>query len=220
MRASCASLSEFVPGNARERASRVHGARGGLSPAHGWERELSSLVIPLRGSCELRAVEESDADELHALIEANRGHLARWLPWAAAQTHEHTVRFIRSAREQMAGDNGVQMAIIDEGRIVGMVGFHGIDWQHRATSLGYWLADNAQGRGTMTEAVRAMVTYALRACALNRVEIRASVENARSRALIERLGFRFEGVARKAFRLADGYHDDAVYSMLSCEWSG
>jgi ribosomal-protein-serine acetyltransferase len=111
------------------------------------------------------------------------------------------------------------MAIVDDGRIIGMVGFHGIDWQHRATSLGYWLAQRAQGRGTMTEAVRAMVAHALGVWELNRVEIRASVENARSRRLIERLGFHFEGVARKAFRLADGYHDDAVYSMLACEWS-
>jgi ribosomal-protein-serine acetyltransferase len=55
---------------------------------------------------------------------------------------------------------------------------------------------------------------------LNRVEIRASVENERSRALIERLGFHYEGAARQAFRLADGYHDDAVYSMLAAEWPG
>ena len=53
---------------------------------------------------------------------------------------------------------------------------------------------------------------------LNRVEIRASVENQPSRALIERLGFHYEGIARQAFRLADGFHDDAVYSMLAAEW--
>ena len=37
-------------------------------------------------------------------------------------------------------------------------------------------------------------------------------------ALIERLGFQYEGAARQAFRLADGYHDDAVYSMLATDW--
>jgi ribosomal-protein-serine acetyltransferase len=128
------------------------------------------------------------------------------------------MQFIRSAQAQVAENNGLQMAIVDAGRIVGVVGFHAIDWRHRSTSLGYWLAQDAQGRGTMTEAVRAMVDHALGAWKLNRVEIRASVENARSRALIERLGFHFEGVARKAFRLPDGYHDDAVYSTLACEW--
>jgi ribosomal-protein-serine acetyltransferase len=70
----------------------------------------------------------------------------------------------------------------------------------------------------MSAAVRAMLDQALIAWTLNRVEIRASVENNRSRALIERLGFRYEGLARQAFRLADGYHDDAVYSTLAAEW--
>jgi ribosomal-protein-serine acetyltransferase len=130
------------------------------------------------------------------------------------------LEFIRSARAQVAESNGCQMAIVDGGRIIGMVGFHGVDWQHRSTSLGYWLARDAQGKGTMTEAVRGMVDYALRAWKLNRVEIRANVENARSRAVIERLGFHYEGVARQAFRLADGFHDDAVYSMLASDWPG
>lgn len=167
----------------------------------------------------LRLLEESDVDELYALIEANRARLAKWLPWAGDQTHEGTLQFIRATRAQIAENNGFQAAILDGERIVGVVGFHAIDWQHRSTSLGYWLAEAFQGRGTMSEAVCAMVDQALSVWRLNRVEIRASVENARSRALIERLGFRYEGAARQAFRLADGYHDDAVYSMLAAEWS-
>jgi ribosomal-protein-serine acetyltransferase len=166
----------------------------------------------------LRALEESDADELYALIDANRSYLARWLPWAAGQTRESTLEFIRATGRQLGEHNGFQAAIVDGGRIVGVIGFHGIDWHHRSTSIGYWLAQNAQGQGTMTEAVSAMVSQALGGWELNRVEIRASVENERSRALIERLGFHYEGAAREAYRLADGYHDDAVYSMLAAEW--
>jgi ribosomal-protein-serine acetyltransferase len=166
----------------------------------------------------LRPIEESDAQELYALAEQNRDYLARWLPWASAQTREGMLEFARAAAQQILERNGAQRALIEREAIIGMVGVHGIDWQHRSTSLGYWLAEHAQGKGAMTEAVRAMVHQALRVWRLNRVEIRASVENARSRALIERLGFRYEGEAREAFLLPDGYHDDAVYAMLSCEW--
>jgi ribosomal-protein-serine acetyltransferase len=173
-------------------------------------------VLP--GGQVLRVLEESDADELYALMDANRAELARWLPWAAGQTRAGTLEFIRAGRAQIVRRDGLQAAIVARGRIVGAVGFHGVDWQHRSASLGYWLAHDAQGQGMMTAAVRAMVTHALRAWGLNRVEIRASVENERSRALIERLGFRYEGIARQAFRLADGFHDDAVYSMLAAEW--
>jgi hypothetical protein len=41
----------------------------------------------------LRLLGETDARELHGLIEANRTYLARWLPWAASQTFEDTLDF-------------------------------------------------------------------------------------------------------------------------------
>jgi ribosomal-protein-serine acetyltransferase len=193
-----------------------------LSFAHDALHSSATVEVPdtlaLSDARALRVLEESDLDELHALIEANRSHLAKWLPWAAEQTRERTLEFIRATCIQVAQNNGFQAAIRDTGRVVGVIGFHGIDWHHRSTSIGYWLAAEAQGRGTMTQALRAMVHHALRVWALNRVEIRASVENERSRALIERLGFEFEGVARQAFRLPNGYHDDAVYSMLRADW--
>jgi len=70
----------------------------------------------------------------------------------------------------------------------------------------------------MTEAVAAMVDHAFAEWGLNRVEIRLDVENARSRALAERLGFTREGVLRQAMWVARDFHDDAVYSMLAGEW--
>jgi ribosomal-protein-serine acetyltransferase len=175
--------------------------------------------IALPGGTELRLLRESDVDELHALIESNREHLARWLPWAAEQTHADTARFVDWSVAQAREGNGFQAAIVRDARIAGVIGFHGIDRQHSSTSIGYWLAEGAQGRGTMTAALRAMVDEAFTSWGLHRVEIRASVENERSRALIERLGFRFEGVARGAFRLGGEFRDDAVYAMLADEWS-
>src|SRR5438132_14217274 len=107
--------------------------------------------LELSGARHLRPIEDGDADELHALIEANRGHLGRWLAWAQPQTPAQTREFIARAHRQRAANDGFQGAIIEDGRIVGMVGFHGIDWPNRATSLGYWLDYGAQGKGTMTE---------------------------------------------------------------------
>jgi ribosomal-protein-serine acetyltransferase len=179
----------------------------------------ASPSFELRDGCRLRALEERDAVELHALIEVNRGHLARWMPWAAGQTAADTVNFIRSTRRQLADGDGLQCVLTAGAAIVGVVGFHGVDWLNRATSLGYWLAAAAQGRGTMTFAVRALVDHAVGAWELNRVEIRADVENLRSRAIPERLGFKLEGTLRQAQRLGDSYGDQVVYAMLAREWA-
>jgi len=152
-------------------------------------------------------------------VEANRDHhLARWMPWATGQTLEDTLAFTRRTREQLASNDGFQTAVIGDGRIVGVIGFHGISWEHRSTSIGYWLAESAQGRGTMTRSVRALVDHALRTWRLHRVEIRAAVDNTRSRAIPERLGFAQEGVAREVERVGERYVDQVVYSMLASEW--
>ena len=71
----------------------------------------------------------------------------------------------------------------------------------------------------MTEAVRALVDQALGPWRLRRVEIRAAVENHRSRAIPERLGFHQEGVLRQAERIGDRYVDHVVYAMDATAWS-
>jgi len=173
------------------------------------------LTFELFDDCHLRLLEEADADELYALIDANREHLARWMPWAAGQTLDGTRGFIRATRKQLAGNDGFQVAIVRGGRIAGVCGFHAVDWQHRSTSIGYWLSEREQGHGLMTRAVRALVDHALGSWGLHRVEIRAAPENARSRAIPERLGFREEGVLRDAERVGDRYLDSVVYGRLA-----
>jgi ribosomal-protein-serine acetyltransferase len=179
---------------------------------------MTRLSLP--AAPQLRLLEPSDAAELHALVEANRAYLARWLPWAEGQTRVETEAFIRGAGEQFAARNGFQAALVPEGPIAGVVGYHAIDWANRSTSLGYWQAEASQGRGTMTEAVRVLTDHALRDWGLHRVEIQAAPENLRSRAIPERLGFLQEGVLREAERVGGRYLDGVLYGMLAADWPG
>jgi ribosomal-protein-serine acetyltransferase len=164
-------------------------------------------------------LEESDAAELYALIDSSRAYLSEWMPWAAGQTLDGTLQFIRLTRRQLADNNGFQAAIVCGGEIVGVVGFHAVDWANRATSIGYWLGERHQGRGTMTRAVRALVDHAFSVWGLNRVEIRAAPDNVRSRAIPERLGFVEEGTLSGAERIGDTYLDNVVYAMLASRWA-
>lgn len=168
----------------------------------------------------MRLLAEADAEELHALIVANREHLARWMPWAGAQTLAGTRSFLAGASARLARGDGYDAAILANGSIVGVAGFHYVSWTHRATSLGYWLAASEQGRGTMTAAVAALLRQSFAHWALHRVEIRAALGNARSRAVPLRLGFRQEGVLREVELLREGYVDHAVYALLEHEWRG
>jgi ribosomal-protein-serine acetyltransferase len=165
----------------------------------------------------MRPITESDAKELYELVDRNRSHLADWMPWAAAQTLDGTAEFIRTAINQERDGDGLQVAVIVDGTIAGVLG-HEIDRANRATRIGYWLAEDQQGRGLMTAAVNRLVKHAFDQMRLNRVEIEVATNNLRSRALAERLGFREEGVLREAQRFAEGdYRDLVVYSMLASE---
>jgi ribosomal-protein-serine acetyltransferase len=181
---------------------------------------LGAMRLSISASCRLRLLEESDAAELHALIEANRELLARWLPWAAEQTFEDTLDFIRRTGEQLTGNDGIQLAIACAGKIAGVVGYREVNWERRTTSLGYWLGAEHQGRGTMTEAVRALVDHAVSGWGLDRVEIRAAVENRRSRAIPERLGFRLEQTLPEAETVGGRALDSAVYAISAADWPG
>ncbi len=174
--------------------------------------------LEIADNCYLRLFDEADAQELHGLIESNRAYLARWLPWARNQDFDDTLGFIRRTRSQLSDNDGFQLAVIVAEGIVGVIGYLGVDWVNRSTRIGYWLDEGHQGEGTMTAAVRFLVDHALSVWDLNRVEIRVAVENRRSHAIPERLGFHREGTLRQAELIDGRYLDSVVYSMLEADW--
>jgi len=167
----------------------------------------------------LKLLELQDAPPVYGLIDSGREYLRQWLPWVDQTLRvEDTARFIQTALGQFAASNGFQAGILYRGQLVGVIGFHQIDWHNRTTALGYWLGAAYQGKGIMTRAAQAMVDIAFDEYHLNRVEIQAAVENRKSRAVAERLGFKEEGVVRQVEWIADHFVDHVVYGMLAAEW--
>jgi RimJ/RimL family protein N-acetyltransferase len=86
---------------------------------------------------------------------------------------------------------------------------------------GTWLAPKAQRSAVNTEAKLLMLTHAFGTWRVRRVSLKTDARNARSRAAIERLGARFDGVLRAHMPAADGgLRDSAYYSVLDTEWPG
>jgi ribosomal-protein-serine acetyltransferase len=67
----------------------------------------------------------------------------------------------------------------------------------------------------VSEAVQALVDHAFGQWKLHRVQIRAATDNARSRAIPERLGFEQEGLLREAEKVGDRYQDLVLYAKLA-----
>ena len=108
--------------------------------------------------------------------------------------------------------------IFRDGQMCGAIALHTIDFQHRNTSIGYWIDAASEGRGIVTRACRAIVTEAFRSYGVHRVVIQCGTGNAKSSGIPRRLGFIEEGVLREAQWLADHWVDLRVFSMLEQDW--
>jgi RimJ/RimL family protein N-acetyltransferase len=100
------------------------------------------------------------------------------------------------------------------GRVLGSIGLGGpVDG---ICEIGYWLRADARGQGVTTRALVLLSRAALDREGVERVQLRADVENASSRKVAEKAGFRLEGVLRSAHwnpRLGRR-QDWAMYSLL------
>ncbi|MBI4306030.1 MAG: GNAT family N-acetyltransferase [Chloroflexi bacterium] len=175
--------------------------------------------IAIDGVLRLRDPLISDAEELYRLVDANRDHLSRWLPWVSQLRSVADERaWIQGRLAPGASETELALVVLENGAIVGALGIAGLGSPSRACEIGYWLARSAQGRGVMTRACRAALKYCFEARSMNRVQVRAALDNVRSRAIPERLGFAFEGIQRQATLVSGSYQDLAVYSLLASEW--
>jgi ribosomal-protein-serine acetyltransferase len=149
----------------------------------------------LSENAEVRLLEERHAQELTDLTDRNREHLREWLPWVDTnRTVEDRKNFIKGALKQFAKNKGFVAGIWHEGRLAGVIGYQPIDWENGTTALGYWLGEEFQGHGPVTTACRALVDHAFVERKSNRVTIVCATDHKRSCAILERLGFRREGV--------------------------
>ncbi|KIL45135.1 GNAT family N-acetyltransferase [Jeotgalibacillus soli] len=169
----------------------------------------------------LKLIELSDDERVFDLTNNSRDHLRAWLPWLDKTTKlEDTKEFIKICLNGFAENKSMNTVIIFKEQIVGVAGYNSIDWENRIAYIGYWLGKGHQGNGIMTKTARALTDYAFNDLNLNKIEIRAAIENKKSRGIPERLGYVKEGVIRQSEWLYDHYVDHVVYGILAEEWKG
>ena len=174
----------------------------------------------LGDGAELRILEARHAEEFLTFIAANRAYLGEYLGWAFdIQTAEDARAFIQRGLTRFAEDGLPWVGVWQDGAMVGGLLFFPLDRRARATEIGYWLGENATGRGLMTRTARAMLGFAFEELDVNRIVLQAETGNKRSRAVAERLGFTLEGIRRQAWIDKDGaFVDMASYSLLASDW--
>jgi N-acetyltransferase len=145
----------------------------------------------------------------------------RWLP--SAHHQPGTMRaFIDSAMMAQQSCTALPFATIDlaSQKAVGSTRYHHIVPEHRRLEIGVtWIGTAHQRSHVNTEAKLLQLWYAIEVLQYRRIELKADVTNAKSRAAIARLGATEEGVFRKHMLYGDGRNRDNVYfSIIDDDW--
>ena len=157
------------------------------------------------------------ATELFRMVDKNRAFLEPWLGWVDfVKSPEDEFGVVQSVAKKDTG----KYFIFVNGALHGMVGFVQEHKSKQTVEIGYWLDNAVNGRGIMSRAVDKLTALAFDVWGANRVEIQAAVENKKSRAIPERLGFNQDGILRQREIVRPGVIQDVVmYSKLKSEWA-
>ncbi|MDO8594955.1 MAG: GNAT family protein [bacterium] len=178
-----------------------------------------TFLIPVRENITLRFIRPDEAEALYKLVDKNRAYLREWLDWVDAQTGPEVSKENILKRIEKAGRGTVlDLGVYQGDTLIGSMGFNKIETKSRRAEIGYWLAEDYEGKGIMTDCVRALVSYGFKELKLHRIEIHCSTNNPKSAAIPERLGFKLDGILRDGSFLYDRFESRRVYSMLEDEW--
>ena len=160
------------------------------------------------------------ANHLYEIVVRNREYF-RYLPFANVKAPEEEYEYLKSTRDAWKNGKRASYGVYLRGtnKLIGVCGLAGISWGNDSGEIGYWLDSQYAGRGYMTEATRAIMDFFFSG-GLNRLVIRANVQNRASCAIAERLGFVKEGLCRAELfnRNMNVYEDIVYYAKLRADW--
>lgn len=191
-----------------------------------WRSEPVPTLV--EGDVRLRPLRISDSPNWHEVRKRNQAWLGPWdatVPTEGVSAGEippsfsAMVRRLRNeAREGRVLPWVVEFRVGGQRRMVGQVTMGGITYGSlRSAYLGYWIDQQYAGRGITSLAVAMASDYAFGTLRLHRLELNIRPENAASRAVAEKVGFRKEGFREKYLHIDGDWRDHVTYVLFDGE---
>lgn len=183
-----------------------------MSVSQGWQWP----VLLREGSVTLRPLTRRDARRWRAVRAVNADWLAPWEatnpdPTGVAPTYGQMIRaFNREARAgrmlPFAVDLGEQL--VGQVTVTGLTG-----GSLRSAQIGYWVDRRVAGRGVVPAAVAMCVDYCFFTLGMHRMEVNIRPENRASLRVVEKLGFRPEGLRKRYLHIDGAWRDHLTFAL-------
>jgi [ribosomal protein S5]-alanine N-acetyltransferase len=163
----------------------------------------------------LRHPRKSDMDEFTRLVIASRRFLHPWVtPASTPKAYAHYLQY--SCRQSVCA---CLVCRSEDSRIMGVCNLSQIFLGNlKSAFLGYWIGAMFARQGYMTEALDLLLLHAFETLRLHRIEANVQPENAGSKALVSRLGFRLEGFSPRYLKVAGRWKDHERWAICREEW--
>jgi len=166
----------------------------------------------------LRQIRPEDAEAVFAMSsdEETMRYVGRERHRDIADTHA----YIQKQLARYAERTMLHWAITpkEDNQFIGGCSFHRFDEGYHRAEVGYELNRAYWGQGLVPEALSTILTYGFGELGLHRVEAIIDIENERSKKLLLKLGFQYEGNLRQRFVSHIGFEDEYYFGLLRHEW--
>jgi ribosomal-protein-alanine N-acetyltransferase len=171
------------------------------------------------GPIVIRPIRVRDARSLERELMENRGWLRKW-----EATNPHgpmsfdTRASIRSLQSNARAGYGLPFLIEYEGELAGQLNVSSISYGSvSSASIGYWVSERFAGKNITPTAVALASDYAFFQLGLHRIEICIRPENAPSLRVVEKLGYRYEGLRRRFIHINGDWRDHFCFALVAEE---
>jgi ribosomal-protein-alanine N-acetyltransferase len=168
----------------------------------------------------LRAPQYSDVADIFAY--ASDPEVALHTLWEPHQGYEDTRNFLDFVMDQRRSGRVIVWAMVPktEGRVIGTIGLANCVAQHARAELGFAIARRTWNQGYTSEAARAVLRHAFCQLGFNRIEAFCKIQNTASARVLEKSGFRFEGILRQRELIKGRFEDLKLYAILREDYLG
>ncbi len=175
------------------------------------------LTVPYRhGPISIRLVRPRDARVLQAELMANRSWLRPWEATSPDGPVSFDMRLgVRRLLQQYRDGGGVPFVMEYDGEVAGQLNVWGLSrGSLSSATIGYWVSERFAGRGITPTSVAMATDFCFREMRLHRMEICIRPENVASLRVVEKLGFRYEGLRRRYIHINGDWRDHYCFALV------
>ena len=175
----------------------------------------STIPTLSEGLTTIRPIRLRDARALERELTENRSWLRKWEATNPHGPMSFDVRSsIRSLQQNARAGLGIPFVVEYDGRLAGQLNVSSIAYGSLSSAtIGYWVSEKFAGKGATPTAVALATDHCFFAVGLHRMEICIRPENEPSLRVVEKLGFRYEGLRRRYIHINGDWRDHYCFAL-------